>query len=84
MLQQSRSIAQYTAITLTYKIQSQFKPAGGGDHGVNVFVCVMLVVCNCIYMYGRSLKLGTHMPSLSYVTTLYGTEDRFSYDSTEK
>ncbi len=53
---------------------SHWKPAGGGDHGVGVFVfcSVVLVVCKHIKMYCRSLKLGTHKPSPSYVTTLYG------------
>ncbi len=46
----------------------------GGDHGVGVFVLcgVVLVVCNCM-IYHRLFKLGAHKPSLSYVTTSYGT-----------
>ncbi len=47
------------------------------------FFCVVLVVCNCM-MYRRPSKLGTHKQSPSYVTTLYGTQDRLSHDSTEK
>jgi hypothetical protein len=47
MLRRLRSIAQHTAITLTYKIKAAGSQwLGGGDHSVGVFVfCgVVLVV----------------------------------------
>ena len=52
MLQRSRSIAQRTAIALTYAIEAAESRRPGGGHGVCVFLCaacsLLLVGCGML------------------------------------
>ncbi len=72
MLQRLRSIVQYAAIALTYKIKATGSQQAG-EIMVLMFLFFFVLCLLCVIAFGRSLKLGAHKQSSSYVTNLYGT-----------